>query len=183
MESLFHFIFELFKIAILGSFYAILTIILIKIIAHFSQNNALKSIAKYNVSLFFINGFCISIGLFYVMQTHYGNHGLGDVSRLPLSYNRTILEVDGIIYLEKDYKGEGLEILDDFLIENDNIWEISYKNDYFIYNIEKNTSKTYTLLEFEAILKEKGLSRAKSFHNFDYYYNKYWNGWRFFLLP
>jgi hypothetical protein len=54
---------------------------------------------------------------------------------------------------------------------------------FFIYDLQTGEVKQYDTTEFNTTLKKRAIQRTPLNHDFAYYYQKYWNGWRFWLLP
>ena len=75
---LFHFIFELIKISILGCIYASLTLVAFKIIGRYKPDSWFAKASRKKLRLWFLSGLIISVGLFGFMFTYWGDHGLGD---------------------------------------------------------------------------------------------------------
>ena len=77
---IFHFVFEIIKISILGSVYACLILLLFRVIAVFSPDGWFARTSEKQLNFWFKSGFLISISLFSFMFTYWGDHGLGDSS-------------------------------------------------------------------------------------------------------
>ena len=83
---LFHFIFELVKISILGCIYATLTLVTFKIIGRFKPESWFDIVSRKKLRLWFLSGLIASFGLFGFMFTYWGDHGLGDWARIPIGH-------------------------------------------------------------------------------------------------
>ena len=188
--ALFHLIFELIKISILSSIYSILILLIFKIIAHYKPNSWFDRVSKKKLKFWFISGLCLSIFLFYFMFSHFGDHGLGDSARIPIGHGKAIQEVDGIqAYIQDEGPISMIEI-DSFKISDDFVYGFitngneNYEGSYFIYNLENNSIKTYTLeSDYTNALRKEELDENTKYEDFKYYYSEYWHGWRFWLLP
>ena len=189
MEVLFHFIFELIKISILGCIYATLTLLSFKFIGHFKPNTWFYRASRKKLRLWFLSGLFISIGLFFFMFTYYGEHGLGDSARVPVGHWRAIQQVNGTQAYIQDEGPVAMIEIDDFIVTDNYIYGLTgdmnenYDGDYFVYDLVENNVTTFkSKIEFTDFLKEKNLEINPDYKNFGYYYGKYWGGWRFWVL-
>jgi hypothetical protein len=91
MEVLFHGIFELIKISILGCIYATLTLVTFIIIGHYKPDSWFDKVSKKKLRLWFLSGLFISVGLFLFMFTYFGDHGLGDSARVPVGHFKVVI--------------------------------------------------------------------------------------------
>ncbi|MEY4927403.1 MAG: hypothetical protein RI894_1839, partial [Bacteroidota bacterium] len=111
MEALFHAIFELFKIAILSSFYAGLITLLVSILGYFRKDTIFYTGSQKPIFLFFGAGFAISAFLCFFMTSFYGNHGLGDTSLLPVSHRKVITEINGReVFIKNEKDGRDFDV-------------------------------------------------------------------------
>lgn len=191
MEVLFHFIFQLIKIAILGSAYAAITILLFEVIGHSRQNSWFNNISK-KLSFWTLCG-RISFGLFIFMFTYYGDHGLGDNAKIPLGHG-IVMEntnwdnyghIDGVKTIDKiDIETTKFNVTDNKLIGNLESDFYEFKNSYFIYDIESEEMKEFlTKAEFDIFAAENKLANSNKLLTFEENYSNHWRGWRFWLLP
>lgn len=190
MEVLFHFIFELVKISILGCIYATLTLVTFKIIGRNKPESWFDRASRKKLRLWFLSGLIISAGLFLFMFTYVGDHGLGDGSRVPVGHWRAIQEINGTqAYIQDEGPVSMLEI-DKFIVTDDYVYGLTgdanenYEGEYFVYDLINNNVKTFEQeKEFNEYLRSKNLEIKPDYKDFSYYYGQHWNGWRFFLLP
>jgi len=84
MEFLFGFIFEFIKIGFLASFYAFIILLVFRRTGKTKLSSWLNKRLKNRIIFWFINGTFISIFLFIWMFTYWGEHGIGDASRIPI---------------------------------------------------------------------------------------------------
>ena len=188
--ALFHLVFELIKISILGSIYASLILIVFRIIANYKPNSWFAKVSKKKFRLWLSSGFCISIFLFFFMFSHFGDHGLGDSARIPIAHGKAIQEVDGMqAYIQDEGPISMIEI-DRFKITDDFVYGFisrgneNYDGSYFVYDLATNSVKTFEEeSDYINFLKAKNLDENTEYKDFGYYYVHYWNGWRFWLLP
>jgi hypothetical protein len=118
MDVLFHFIFELIKISILGCIYATLTLLTFKIIGHYKPDSWFDKVSKKKLRLWFLSGLVISVGLFFFMFTYFGDHGLGDSAKVPIGHFKVARQINGIDTYLQNSKGDQLGIKN-FTFDND----------------------------------------------------------------
>ena len=193
MEVLFHFIFELIKISILGCIYATLTLLIFKMIGRRKPDSWFARVSTKKLRLWFLSGLIISVGLFFYMFTYYGDHGLGDGPKIPIGQG---IVVDNTNWTEYGYI-EGIKtsdkidiemtkfiVVDNKLIGNLDSWFYDFQNSYFIYDLKtKEISEFKTKAEFDTFTKENKLPTSEGLLTFEENYRKHWGGWRFWLLP
>lgn len=190
MEVLFHFIFELIKILILGCIYATLTLVIFKIIGRCKPNSLFDRVSKNKLRFWFLSGLSISVGLFYFMFTYYGDHGLGDSARVPIGHWRAIQEIDGTqAYIQDEGPVSTIEI-DKFIVTNDYVYGLTgdrnenYNGKFFVYNLANNSVKTFEQeSDYTKFLTNRKLNTKPDYKDFRYYYKQYWGKWRFWTLP
>jgi hypothetical protein len=190
MEALFHLVFEFTKISILSSIYASILLFTFRIIATLKPNNWVDKISKEKSKFWVASGLIISIMLFLFMFSYYGNHGLGDSARVPVGYDKAIEQINGTqAYIQDEGPVSALDI-DKFILTGKFVYgktgeqNENYTGKYFTYDIVNNQVKIF---ENENIyidfLASKNLETNPEYKDFNYYYSKYWNGWRFWTLP
>lgn len=189
MEALFHFIFELIKISILGCIYATLTLISFKIIGRYKPDSWFDRVSNKKLRLWFFSGLIISVGLFFFLFTYFGDHGLGDSARVPIGHRRAIQEVNGTqAYIQDEGPVNMIEI-DKFIVTDDYVYGLTgeenknYDGQYFVYDLVNNKVKTFEQeKEFNNYLTTTSLDTKADYKDFSYYYSRHWDGWRFWLL-
>ena len=189
MEVLGHFIFELLKITILGFFYSTILYFIYKIIPESKKPEWIKKWLKSKKTLWLY----ISLFLLFYMFTPYGNHGLGDSARIPVSYTKEISNINWEEYgrLNGIESSEGNDIEStQFKVENNmicgnlNSGFYDYKNSYFIYDLDTEKLQEFkTEKEYNEFASNKNLPKSSELKSFKENYSEYWSGWRFFLLP
>lgn len=192
MEVLFHLLFELIKISILGCLYATILLYLLQLISKFRSNTWIDKILNRKKRAWFVIGFLVSISLFIFLFSYWGNHELGDSARIPIGYKKEILNTNWTKYANfegiKSHDGNDIyttkfKIDGNKLCGNYDSDFYDYKNSYFIYNLESNL-----LTEFKSEIKynnyavKNGIPQTNEFLTFEDNYGNYWNGWRFWLL-
>ena len=185
MAAGFHFFFELFKIAVLSSVYALVILLLAilteKLIKTDHINNLLKSKSKFWEKSFNI----IYVLLFIFMFTYWGDHGLGDDAYLPVGHFQVVNQSDGMYAYVEDKHGDQLNIAN-FAYDGNKLYAESGKNmfgkipgDYLVWDLKNNSWKFYTKSEYS----NTKYPAPNTYLSFNDHYNNYWNGWRFWLLP
>ena len=176
MAALFHFGFELIRIGILSSIYSLLIILIILLINKFTSRQFRNKRRLWKI----LTSIIYSL-LFVFMFTYWGDHGLGDEAYIPIGNDKTVNQIDGAEnYLEKK-SGEQLSIKD-FAFDKDYLYtelQDDPKYNYAIWDLKTDQWRFY-INQFDL---EKAIGKTIAFEDFWIYYNNYWNGWRFWLLP
>ncbi|MGG5210869.1 hypothetical protein ACQWU4_18265 [Chryseobacterium sp. MIQD13] len=131
--------------------------------------------------------------LFVFMFTHWGNHGFGDSARIPLKNGLALENIDwnAVAYIEeiKTENNSTLEttkflITDNQLLGNLESNFYDYSNKYFVLDIKtKKLTEFKDEKSFDIYLHKNTSSGRNNLLNFEDNYHKYWNGWKFWLLP
>ena len=190
MEALFHLLFEIVKISVLACIYSTIALILWRYVGRKKPGSWFDKISVRQGNFWFWAGFVISVGLFVFMFSYFGDHGLGDHSRVPIGHGKAIEQINGTYsYIQSEGPISALSI-DSFIVTNDFVYGYvgelneNYEGRYFIYELARNQVEMfYEWNHFSAVLKEKGLGEDVEYKNFDYYYREYWSGFRFWFLP
>lgn len=189
MEVLFHFVFELIKISILGCIYATLTLITFKVIGHYKPDSWFDRVSKKKLRLWFLSGLFISVGLFFFMFTYFGDHGLGDSARVPVGHFKVVRQINGTDAYLQNSKGDQLGITN-FTFDNENLYAETQKDfnaengDYIVWNLRTDSWTYYkTKDDYLIVAKEKNYPTPESFQDFFEVYKRHWHGWRFWTLP
>jgi hypothetical protein len=172
---MFHFGFELFKIALLAAIYSYIILSLKYVMTALTGNNQLRLI-KFKALYLTIAGL-----MFVFSFTYYGDHGLGDEASLPLGHGIAMNSSDGypFLYLEPNNQIN----IDSFLVRNNHLCFTS-KNNYYDYQLASGKWDRYNSKEeYETYASAHNLPRVKELKTFYPQYAAYWNGWRFWLLP
>lgn len=193
MEVLFHFIFELVKIAILASFYAFLILLVFQGIAKYKPGSWFDKNSRKKLRLWFLSGLIFSLSLFIYMFSYWGNHGLGDGPRIPIGHGLTIDNTNwteyGSIEEIKTSENQPLEmtkfyVIDDELIGNLDSWFYNYQNVFFVLDLESQELKEFeSKNSFDQYVKINNLPSSVNLLTFEQNYRNRWGGWRFWLLP
>ncbi|WP_298903801.1 hypothetical protein [uncultured Psychroserpens sp.] len=191
MEALFHFIFQLFKIAILASIYASILIGIILIIGKFKKTEFLKRVKSEKKKYWFSFGFLISIGLLIFSFTYWGNHGLGDSARIPIGNFKEVGETNGIdAYIEPhNYQYGAMNVnsfikSDNYLVGKTEVSPVDRPKPFFSWDLSKDEIIFYdSEKEYNAFADKNRLPKISEFKTFRESYREYWSGIRFLLLP
>ncbi|WP_405376619.1 hypothetical protein [Nonlabens sp. Asnod3-A02] len=191
MEALVGLIALFIKIAILGSVYATLVVLIIIILAKFFPDRIFENLLKNKKSLWFTSGFIISILLFGYSFTFWGDHGLGDSARIPLSHFQ---EIDNTNWIETNIEPvnypygamsiESFSIMEDVVVGTTAVSPVDRPLPYFLWNVKTNYI-TFFKSEEDYIhhASVNHLAMPETFQTFGENYSDYWNGWRFWMLP
>lgn len=189
MEVLFHFIFELIKISILGSIYATLILVIFKIVGNYNPDSWFDRVLNKKLRLWFLSGFIISVGLFLFMFTYFGDHGLGDSAKVPVGHFQVVNQINGNASYIVNNKGNQLGIKN-FTFDGKNLYAETDKEfngedgDYVIWDLKSDKWTFYkTQEDYIKFAKQNNYPLPNKFEDFLKFYNRHWNGWRFWLLP
>ena len=192
MEVLFHFIFQLIKIAILASIYSFVLLGILLIIGKFKPNEFFKRVKTEKKKYWFVYGFLISIGLFIFSFTYWGNHGLGDGPKIPIGHWETIENTNWTEYGYLDVQtNDGIDIeTTKFKVENDILCGnldssfYDFRNSYFVMDLKTDVVTEFnTENDFNNYAESKNLPKSNELLNFEQNYKNRWGGIRFLLLP
>lgn len=192
MEVLFPFIFRLFKIAILASVYATLVVLIIITIGYLKPAGWFDKMSRNKLRLWFRTGFIISIILFCYIFSYWGNHGSGDISRVPVGHGKYVeqLGLTRTYIRANDFKFEALNIGKFAIAKNFLFAKNATEStngillEYVVWNLKTGKAdflRNYS--DIDSIAQIHGISEAVELHDFDTHYKLYWSGWRFWLLP
>jgi len=189
MESLGHFIFELLKITLLGFIYSTILYYIYNLIPENKKPRWIKTWLKTKKRLWL----SISIFLLFYMFSPYGDHGLGDSARIPISFTKEISNINWTNYgklnnmksIEKsDIYMTKFKVENNILCGNLDSDFYDYQNSYFVYDIDSEKLEEFqTEEDYNKYIKSKNLPKSNELKSFEDNYQDYWSGWRFFLLP
>lgn len=191
MEVIIHFVFEVFKIAVLSSFYAVLLLLLFMFLERKFRSGSFAKFLKDKFRFWMISVFIISIILFVFVFSYWGNHGLGDSARIPVGYGKEVTEINGanayinpIGYEFGDLPVKKFIKKDYFLVGETDTSPVDQPLPYFSWNLKNGEFKLFSdKTEFDKFLIQNQLPEQNEFRTFYENYSDYWNGWRFWLLP
>lgn len=177
MEALGHFIFELFKIAMLSCIYTGLFFLGRLIFLQIKKRDT-----EFRWGKFKQVHIIIYVLLFIFSFTYYGDHGLGDSYSIPLGRWETMEAGDLYAYFIP--KGTSNQIpVNAYTVKDGNLCA-DIEDGYMVYNLKtKKVSKFGATRQYSAYALTHDLPEVDQFLKFEQQYNSYWNGWRFWLLP
>lgn len=179
--ALFHFLFELIKIGLLSSLYATTVLAIILLTSKIIPTQKLSELMTKKRKFWILIMRVVYAVLFVFMFTYWGNHGLGDEAILPIGNFKIVVQSDGNYNYIENNKGRQLNIKN-FAFDDRNLYaetSDTIKGDYVCWNLHTNEWKFYNN---QAALNNKS-QKLVLLQAFGTYYNSYWNGWRFWLLP
>jgi len=173
-----HFLFELLKISILSAVYGTIVFFIVRGVKRAEIKNTRQLWKKCFSTVYLI--------LFVFMFTYWGDHGLGDDSKIPISHYKSVYQSDETAYIENK-KGTQVEI-GKFSYNDKYLYaEISdtaqIKGDYLVWDLQTDEWKPYPAKTYLALSETNQAVSSGIFKDFLYFYNGYWSGWRFWLLP
>ena len=130
-------------------------------------------------------------GLFLVFfsKTHWGDHGMGDSSRIPLRHGREIVEVNNRGYISESNYPYGIleignfEITDDFVFTFTPSCTEDSPDEFVIWDLESNDVKFIESYEDYLKTTEKyNLPEVTEYKSYYENFSEYWLGWRFWLF-
>jgi hypothetical protein len=120
--------------------------------------------------------------MFIFMFTYYGDHGLGDTSRIPIGHWESIDASDGYPYFKPESKRTEMRIYN-FAIKND-VLSAEIDSGYMTYNLKTNKLNEFKdRRDYNLFALKKSLPMPEEFADFYKHYNDYWGGWRLWMLP
>ncbi len=175
MAASFHFLFEIVKIALLSAGYSAVLFLFLDVIAKMPK-------LKFKKVSFFDIYRIVAIVLFVFMFTYYGDHGLGDESRIPIGNGKSVYASDGYPYLQMPAHSGQLNI-GTFSISGDIICAKA-DSGILYYNLKSDKVVRFKREAAYIPFADKyKLPLPEEFENFYKHYSEYWDGWRFWLLP
>jgi energy-coupling factor transporter transmembrane protein EcfT len=193
LEVLFHFIFQLFKIAILSTVYALVVYTLLVLIAIVTNSELLKRIEARKLMSILKLWVLIAAGLFVYSFSYWGNHGLGDSARIPIGYGNVVSNINWIEYgtLDNQKTNGGkkihttkFKVTGSKLSGNLDSFFYDYKNNYFVFDMETNEFTEFTsVAEFDQYATQNNLPQSSELLSFHENYYNHWGGIRMLLLP
>ena len=193
MEVLFHFVFIIFKIAILSIVYASIIFALLILINNILTINWLKLIISNQRKLMLKLVLMISILLFIWLFTYWGDHGLGDSFRIPIGndYAITAINTTESAFIDnlRTTCNNRVEMTKFAQIQNKVIGNLNssfseFKNSFFVLDIsKKEVIEFQNAIELNNYSIKNDLPKSHELRDFEKNYNEYWSGWRLFLLP
>jgi hypothetical protein len=176
MFTVFHFGFEIFKIAVLTAIYSLFIYSAWFVFKEIRGNH---KFARFRYRLIYLSIYVL-MGIYSF--TYFGNHGLGDESYLPLGHYQTMYAADGYAFFTFKDTSRTISV-DSFVVKNDSVCMES-ANTYYVYDLRSEILKKFENRNlYEQYALSHSLPLINRFKKFYELYNEYWNGWRFWALP
>lgn len=187
MEYLFGLIFTVIKALLQASAYATLLLILARMYAKFSPNSKVAILASNGKRFRRLSGLVALLALFFIANTPWGDHGLGDYARIPLGHGEAIEQING---MEAYFQAEAplklstdQPFIDCFAVATDVLCGKASDESFFTYDLATKQQRIFAdSLEYTAYARQHDLPAIIDFKSFDKQYHTYWGGWRFWLL-
>lgn len=180
---MFHFVFTLFKIAVLASAYATMLVVLVAVGGAFRPHGVVARVSARPQRLWKRTRLVVALLLFVFSFTHWGNHGLGDMARIPLNHYGSMVEINGLAaYFEADRSAIERNVTA-YQVVRDTLCAQSDDDTHFIYDLESGHYQLFSSRPaYNAYARQHGLPRSQQLAPFRDHYSRYWSGWRFWLL-
>jgi hypothetical protein len=181
MEVLIHFGFEILKISMQSIFYNLL-LFLVVFHGRFKWQELFR---KFNPKVLCLGLMllCCWIGLFTFLFSYWGNHGLGDTSRIPIGYGEEIMSFDGSCEFDpqQEYHGEQFEF--ENFSWNSKVLTGRLKQGILVFDLATKQSIKIDEASYQSEALTNGWPPLEEFKSFFSNYQTYWGTWRFLLLP
>ncbi|GAB3289781.1 hypothetical protein ACFQT0_08910 [Hymenobacter humi] len=183
MEYLFGLIFTLLKVSLQASVYATLLLSLARVTAAFAPTSWLAKSSANSKRFWWRSGFAASIVLFLIANTRWGDHGLGDYSRIPLGHGLAMEQINGtMVYFEPVTTRDHEEIIS-YKVADDALYAKANDNLYFTYDLQTKRYQTFDdSTAYNSNARNLDWPTSSQFQSFHRHYAQYWGGWRFWLL-
>jgi hypothetical protein len=124
------------------------------------------------------------------MNTYWGDHGLGDSSRIPVGYSQEISRINGVTTFIKpeNYNYGMLDIetfaqVDNLICGKTLISPVDRPDPYFIWNLSDNKVRFFKSKKaYHDYAKRHSYPIETEFRSFQDHYKVFWGGWKFWLL-
>lgn len=192
MEALFHLVFEFFKIVVLASFYSFIIFYFLHTLGRYFPGSWFYSVSKKKIRLWFLSYLAISLLLFAFMFSYWGDHGLGDGSRIPLGNGKSVSQINGTMtYITPAGYESGTLTVDEFAVTKKYLFAkvtdartVPSVKEIAVWNLKTNDLEFLEHYSDIEIFKTKNkITDQLIFQSFGDHYTTYWGGWRFWLLP
>jgi hypothetical protein len=186
MEVLIHFVFQLIKIPLQASIYALLVVLIATVIKFLFPASKFANVFSQQRQVFKKAWLFITVGLFIFSFTYWGDHGLGDSSRIPIGNGKSVY-LGGSAYIDLD---TSQVYFNHFTYDSKRLYASNVEtttgrqHDLLVYDLEEDRVTFYNKEEdYLKVAKAYVYPLPDTFEDFEVFYNRYWNGWRFFMLP
>jgi hypothetical protein len=183
MFTLFHLIFTLFKIFVQAAVYATVILLAFRLVANGQPNIDWSRLSKNKSKFWLRSALIISLVLFIISFTPWGDHGLGDSSLIPVGHGKTIYNGDGswTYFYTPDHNQRHIY---KYEVKDDKLFAEQDDERYLTFDLKSSELKEFDDKEsYEEHAKQNDYPLPNEFKDFIEHYNDYWNGWRFWFLP
>ena len=187
------FIASLIKIVILSSIYALVILLIFRLISKLKPYSWFDKVSYRRLRFWIITVFCFSVGLLFFLFTYWGFHGFGDGPRIPIGdsviVDNTNWDEYGYIDFAETKDSMKIEmtkfkVVNHKLIGNLKSSFYDYKNAFFICDLKTKKLTEFNMqTDYEDYAGKHQLPFSKELKTFEENYSDYWDGWRFWLLP
>lgn len=170
------------KIAIQASVYATALLMLARLISRYRIDSFIARVSGNKSRFWWTSGSIISFSLFAFAFSYWGDHGLGDSSRIPVGYGQYIRNGDGVFtyFYTKDNRQRQIYR---FQIREDLLFAEQNDNKYLVFNFKNSQLLEFdSIQDYERFARRSGSPATNEFRDFKSHYDDYWNGWRFWCL-
>jgi hypothetical protein len=127
------------------------------------------------------------LALFFIANTPWGDHGIGDYARIPLGNGEIIEEINGTeAYFQTEMPlklSTDQPFIDSFEVANDVLCGKASDESFFTYDLVTKQQHVFADSQgYTAYASQHSLPSITDFKSFDKQYHDYWGGWRFWLL-
>lgn len=167
---------ELLKILLLAAAYAFIIYSLRLLASGRMRQQWFRYIKYWHIRL-------VTCGALIVFSyTYYGDHGTTDSHYLPLGHHKTMFGTDDYAFFRASDFSRAMSV-DSFLVRRDTLCMES-GGSYFVYNLPTGQMKRFdNKKSYEQYASRNELPEAENFLDFKSQYNRYWHGWRRWVLP
>lgn len=187
MEYLFGLIFTILKVLAQASAYATLILIVVRMHSGFSPDSKVAKRTANGKRVWRLSGLIALLLLWFIANTPWGDHGLGDYARIPLGNGEVIEEINGTeAYFQAEIPlklSADQPFIDSFAVANDVLCGKASDESFFTYDLITKQQHIFAdSQEYTAYASQHALPAVTDFKSFSKHYHDYWGGWRFWLL-
>jgi hypothetical protein len=114
--------------------------------------------------------------------TYYGNHGLDGGHYLPLGHHKTMFAADDYAFFRTSDFTRAISV-DSFLVRRDTLC-MGSGGAYFVYKLPTGEMKKFDdKSSYQQYASQHALPGVENLLDFKSQYNRYWHGWRRWILP
>lgn len=191
MEALVGCLGLLLKIAVQASAYATVVVLVVIVLGRLFPESRFASPSPHKRWLWLTTGASISLIFLVYSFTFWGDKGLGDSARIPLSHGREVGNGNwNYTHISPENYPYGDMLIDSFTIMEDHVVGKTASSPvddplpYFRWDLKTNNIKFFASKdEYIAHATAYDLALPDTFQSFSKNYGDHWYGWKFWLLP